>query len=322
MNALEQHIGRLQESLSTFHFPKTPEKLYDPLRYFMTLGGKRIRPVLTTLSAEMLGVDIDEAIPAALTIEFFHNFSLIHDDIMDEAPDRRGNPTVHTKWNRDVAILSGDVLFVEAYNQLCAYSDDRLHPLLNRFNQTAREVCEGQQMDMDFESMDRVSIPEYIEMIRLKTSVLLGCSLEFGAILARANQEVRDSLYQFGVQMGIGFQIQDDLLDLYADPEKFGKQVGGDIIANKKTMLFLQAAQLAGINAPEKWDELMAITDANQKISFAQHLFKEIGAVEATKNSMNAYYNEAIDCLEKVRLLGYNTHTLKQVAENLMVREL
>ena len=238
MQALVTSSQLIETAISNLDLPNSPTNLYDPLRYFMTLGGKRMRPVFTLLAAEMFGKAKEEALPAALAVELFHNFSLIHDDIMDEAPLRRKQQTVHTKWNMPIAILSGDVLLVKAYQELCKQDSRQLADLMEVFNKTAVEVCEGQQKDMDFETQEHVSLEDYIEMIRLKTSVLLGCAMELGAIVADQSIENRNLAYEFGVEIGLAFQIQDDILDLYADPEKFGKQVGGDVLSNKKTFLY------------------------------------------------------------------------------------
>jgi geranylgeranyl diphosphate synthase, type II len=317
-----QTLGSYIETAAVNHrFPDTPANLYDPLRYFMTLGGKRIRPVLTLMSGNLFGVSNAEALPAAMCIELFHNFSLIHDDIMDAAPVRRGKPTVHTQWNSNIAILSGDVLFVEAYRQLAHYTDERLSPLLVRFNETAREVCEGQQMDMDFETQQEVSEEAYIEMIRLKTSVLLGCALEVGAILGRQDETTRKLIYNFGVQLGIAFQIQDDLLDLYADPEKFGKQPGGDILSNKKTLLLLTAQRLAAVNNDPRVETLLNMPADAEKIATAQRLFEELGAVEKVKDVMDSYYRKALSDLDKLPTDAEKKQPLLELAQFLMHRE-
>lgn len=311
----------VEQAATQKKFPATPENLYDPLRYFLSIGGKRMRPILTLMAAQAFGVEKEESIHAGLAIEFFHNFSLIHDDIMDKAPVRRGMQTVHEKWNSSIAILSGDVLLVEAYQQLLAYPDQRLAALLLRFNQTAIEVCEGQQMDMDFEERADVHEDEYIEMIRLKTSVLLGCALEFGAILAHQSEETRKRIYDFGVELGIAFQIQDDILDLYADPEKFGKQVGGDILSNKKTLLMLRAKHLAESNNDPRFDALIQMPSNNDKIEFAKSLFIEIGAVAAVTQVMNDYYNKAMSDLDALPISAEMKAPLIELAEYLLNRE-
>lgn len=311
----------VEQAATQKKFPATPENLYDPLRYFLSIGGKRMRPILTLMAAQAFGVEKEESIHAGLAIEFFHNFSLIHDDIMDKAPVRRGMQTVHEKWNSSIAILSGDVLLVEAYQQLLAYPDQRLAPLLLRFNQTAIEVCEGQQMDMDFEERADVHEDEYIEMIRLKTSVLLGCALEFGAILAHQSEETRKRIYDFGVELGIAFQIQDDILDLYADPEKFGKQVGGDILSNKKTLLMLRAKHLAESNNDPRFDALIQMPSNDEKIEFAKSLFIEIGAVASVTQVMNDYYNKAMSDLDALPISAEMKAPLIELAEYLLNRE-
>ncbi|MFM7472839.1 MAG: polyprenyl synthetase family protein, partial [Crocinitomicaceae bacterium] len=244
MNSIANYINQIESELSNFELPKSPENLYDPLRYFFELEGKRLRPALTLMTAENFGGQGKDALHAAMAVEIFHNFSLIHDDIMDEAPFRRGKETVHTKWNNHIAILSGDVLFVKAYESLAKCEAKYLPVLLNLFNKTATEVCEGQQMDMDFESRESVSEEEYIEMIRLKTSVLLGCAIQFGGIVSDLDEKMQKALYDFGQYIGIAFQIKDDLLDLYGESEKVGKQIGGDVLSDKKTLLSIKAKEL------------------------------------------------------------------------------
>lgn len=317
MKQLDELSSFVEEQIKNHSFPSTPTNLYDPLRYFMTLGGKRMRPILTVMGADLFDIDKTESIHAALAIEFFHNFSLIHDDIMDLAPVRRGKTTVHEKWNANIAILSGDVLFVEAYQELAHYTDDRLPTLLQRFNETAREVCEGQQMDMDFELRTAVTSDEYIEMIRLKTSVLLGCALEFGAILGRQDEEMRKHLYDFGVSLGIAFQIQDDILDLYADPDKFGKQVGGDILSNKKTLLLISALN----TGDSRVQELLDLPATEEKVTLARKLFKELNVVDTVNVVMNNYYSHAMESLHFLKEKGLNTTPLNSLAEFLIRRE-
>src|SRR5690606_31980665 len=214
-----------------------PKSLYDPLHYILSLGGKRIRPILTLAAAQMFSDNYKAAMPQSIAIEMFHNFSLIHDDIMDKAPLRRGKTTVHKKWNTNTAILSGDLLLIKAYEQLAQCKPNYLPEILHVFNKTATQVCEGQQFDMDFETAQTVTVNNYLEMIRLKTAVLLGCSLQIGAIIGAANQNDAQNCYTFGENLGIAFQLMDDYLDAFGNPEKFGKQVGGDILANKKTYL-------------------------------------------------------------------------------------
>jgi geranylgeranyl diphosphate synthase type II len=321
MRDLAVYSTLLENEINQLDFPKTPSNLYDPLRYFMQLGGKRMRPMLTLLGAELFGLQKEAVINAALSVEVFHNFTLIHDDIMDEAPLRRAKETVHTKWNQNIAILSGDVLFVKAYQLLAKQDPKHLAELLNVFNRTAQEVCEGQQMDMDFESRSDVRIEEYVEMIRLKTSVLLGCALELGAIVAEANADDRQHLYDFGQHLGIAFQIQDDILDLYADPEKFGKQVGGDVISNKKTLLNLKAKELANSAQRELLSQLETEQDLILKVSKTRDLFSDIGAREACEVEMKKHYDFAMNSLKQINVADQNKLSLIALADFLMQRD-
>lgn len=321
MQDLAVYSTLLENEINRLDFPKTPSNLYDPLRYFMQLGGKRLRPVLTFLGAELFGLKKEEVLNAALSVEVFHNFTLIHDDIMDEAPLRRAKETVHTKWNQNIAILSGDVLFVKAYQLLAKQNPKHLAELLYVFNRTAQEVCEGQQMDMDFESRSDVSIDEYVEMIRLKTSVLLGCALELGAIVAEASTEDRRHLYDFGQHLGIAFQIQDDILDLYADPDKFGKQVGGDVISNKKTLLNLKAKELANPIQRELLNQLETEQDFILKVSKTRDLFSDIGAREACEIEMQKHYDFAMNSLKQINVADQNKLSLIALADFVMQRD-
>ena len=312
----------LEKEISTFDFPAQPANLYDPLRYFLTLGGKRMRPILTMLGAELFDVSGKKAVNAAIAVELFHNFSLIHDDIMDAAPLRRKKQTVHTKWNTNIAILSGDVLLVKAYQEICKQDTKVLPRLLEIFNRTAIEVCEGQQLDMDFETRNDVSIEEYIEMIRLKTSVLLGCALEMGAVVAEATKEDQELIYSFGEHIGVAFQIQDDILDLYADPEKFGKQVGGDVLANKKTLLLLKANELANPAEIETLNKLSSEANQILKIESTRNLFDKLGVREAARAMMDEHYVIALNALQKISVSDSNKKPLKDLADMLLHREM
>ncbi|TXI87409.1 MAG: polyprenyl synthetase family protein [Crocinitomicaceae bacterium] len=321
MHAIEEQTALLEAQLANLDFPQTPSNLYDPLRYFFTLGGKRMRPMLTLMSAELFGLPKQKALSAALAVEIFHNFSLIHDDIMDEAPLRRKQATLHEKWNQSVAILSGDVLLVKAYQELCKQDSRHLPELLQVFNKTAVEVCEGQQMDMDFETRTNVSIDEYIEMIRLKTSVLLGCALELGAIVADTTSANKALIYEFGQHIGIAFQIQDDILDLYADPMKFGKQVGGDVLANKKTLLVLKAIELASPAELSLFHSLQNESVPQQKIDATRALFDQLGVREAAREMMDSHYKIALRALEQIQVEVTQKLALKNLAEVLFNRE-
>jgi geranylgeranyl diphosphate synthase type II len=318
---LKAYTELVEKKLSDLSLPAKPGNLYDPLRYLLNIGGKRVRPILTLLGAELFGVANDKVINQALAVELFHNFTLIHDDIMDEAPLRRGQSTVHEKWGNNTAILSGDVLMIYAYEQLSLGANDHLKVLFERFNRTAIEVCEGQQMDMDFETREDVTPSEYVEMIRLKTSVLLGCALEFGAIMAGASSEDRKHLYDFGVHVGLAFQIQDDILDLYADPEKFGKQVGGDVLADKKTLLFLLAKENATENQIAELNALKSETDPVIKVEKARSLFDQINARGLCEAEKANHYEEALRSLELINVDPARKNKLKGLAAYLLERD-
>ncbi|MEN9971892.1 MAG: hypothetical protein RIS20_239 [Bacteroidota bacterium] len=320
MNSLETYSKLIEKEISTFSFPSHPQNLYDPLRYFMTLGGKRMRPMLTLMSAKLFQKTAEESMSAALAVELFHNFSLIHDDIMDDAPLRRAKQTVHEKWNTNIAILSGDVLFVKAYEQICNNPPHLIPELLNVFNRTAIEVCEGQQMDMDFETRNDVTSEEYIEMIRLKTSVLLGCALEMGAIIGETSIENRKALYDFGVHLGIAFQIQDDLLDLYGNPEKVGKQVGGDVLANKKTLLSILAKSLASVEQQQKLDSLQKETNQKEKLTQTISIFESLHVQEHCKQEMTKHYSHAMNALRSIST-NESYQELEELAEYLFHRD-
>jgi geranylgeranyl diphosphate synthase type II len=245
MHTIPQLQQIIEDAVKQNKYPNHPKELYEPITYLMALGGKRLRPALLLMATDLFAGDIYKAISPALAIETFHNFTLMHDDIMDKAPLRRGKPTVHIKWSESVAILSGDVMFVEAFKLMIQVEAHILPQVLNVFNDTAVGVCEGQQIDMNFETSTKVSLADYLEMIRLKTAVLLGGALKIGALIGNSTLEDANKLYDFGVNLGIAFQLQDDILDVYGNPEKFGKQVGGDILSNKKTWLLIKALELA-----------------------------------------------------------------------------
>lgn len=318
---LKAYTELVERKLSELSLPAKPGHLYDPLRYLLNIGGKRVRPILTLLGAELFGVSNDKVINQALAVELFHNFTLIHDDIMDEAPLRRGQSTVHEKWGNNTAILSGDVLMIYSYEQLSLGVNDHLKDLFERFNRTAIEVCEGQQMDMDFETREDVTPSEYVEMIRLKTSVLLGCALEFGAIMAGASIEDRKHLYDFGVHVGLAFQIQDDILDLYADPEKFGKQVGGDVLADKKTLLFLLAKDNATDSQIAELNALKFETDPAIKVEKTRSLFDDINARGLCEAEKANHYEEALRSLELINVDPARKNKLKGLAAYLLERD-
>lgn len=279
--------------------------LYHPIEYILSLGGKRVRPVLVLLSGNAFGADKNHLLNAALAIEIFHNFSLMHDDIMDKAPLRRGKPTVHEKWDSNAAILSGDAMIIEAYKQLAHTGEKHLKEMLDLFNTTSLEVCEGQQLDMEFESRTQVSASEYIEMISLKTAVLLGCSLEMGALLGNAEKSDCKHIYNFGKLCGIAFQIQDDYLDAFGNPEDFGKQVGGDILSNKKTYLIIKALELASTPIKKELENIYfedTIQDGDKKVERVLELFLELEIDEIAEKESVRYFQLAKDELDKTSL--------------------
>lgn len=276
-----------------------PMRLYEPVRYILEMGGKRMRPVLVLLAADLYGASSETALPAAMAVEVFHNFSLVHDDIMDAAPLRRGRATVHHKWDTNTAILSGDAMLIKAYQHLEGYAPELFKPLSVLFSKTALQVCEGQQYDMDFENREDVTIPEYLRMIELKTAVLLGCGLRMGALVGGAPLAEQQAIYDFGISLGIAFQLQDDYLDAFGNPETFGKQVGGDIIENKKTFLYLQALGLAPEAEVRELRDLFTIKphDPTAKVDRVCQLFRQCGADKATQNSIAAYTAKAFEQL-------------------------
>ncbi len=320
-------ISYYQDIIAT-HFKalslkKEPRNLYEPIRYILALGGKRLRPVLTLMSAEIFGADYKRALAAATAVEVFHNFSLIHDDIMDDAPLRRGNETVHEKWNINTGILSGDAMLILAYQYFEEYEPKTFRDLAQLFSKTALEVCEGQQYDMDFETRDDVTIPEYLKMIEYKTAVLVGAAMKMGAIVAQTSEENANSIYDFGLNLGIAFQLQDDYLDAFGNPETFGKQLGGDIIENKKTYLYLRALEFASANEKEQLLHLFSIqpSDNTDKINSVKHIFNQTGASAATQKAIEDYTFKALDTLEKMNISPDKKGMLKAFAEKLMNRD-
>ena len=294
-----ERIAAIEQHLSQWEFPAEPTNLYDPLRYFIAIGGKRIRPLFTVLSAELYNIPLQDSLSGASALELFHNFTLIHDDIMDKAPVRRGLTTVHEKWDTNIAILSGDVLMIHAFQALSSYQADVFKRLSLLLNQTAIEVCIGQQMDMDFERIDSVTEANYIEMIRLKTSVLLGCACAFGGIIGGANDSSINSLYEFGENLGIAFQIQDDILDAFGDSAKVGKQVGGDILSDKKTMLYTTFQSTASDSDKAQFLRLSSAAN-DEKISGIKALYEATGVLEYCLKKQLSYQEIAMNQLAKV----------------------
>ena len=321
-----EHIAAYQKQFLDFlnnkKWPSNPERLYAPITYILGLGGKRLRPVLTLMGANAFGQQTTPALPAALAVELFHNFTLLHDDIMDDAPLRRGKPTVHTKWDNNLAILSGDALLIAAYQALEVYEESLYSQLTRVLSKTAIEVCEGQQYDMDFEKRTNVSEGEYLHMIKLKTAVLVGCALKMGALIAGASLKQSEEIYQIGESIGLAFQIQDDYLDAFGDPKSFGKQIGGDIIENKKTMLYYLAIEL-GTDAQKK--ELITLFSTRpqnpvNKIKTSCEIFYKTGAQEACRAKVNYYTNQALDQLKILSLNESGKNEIEKFAKGLMVR--
>ncbi|HET8886337.1 MAG TPA: polyprenyl synthetase family protein [Salinimicrobium sp.] len=302
---------------------KEPRNLYEPISYILNLGGKRLRPVLLLLVADLFSGKYKNALDAALAVEVFHNFSLVHDDIMDAAPLRRGEATVHEKWDVNTAILSGDAMLINAYRLFENYPDAVFKELATLFSTTAIQVCEGQQYDIDFATMEDVSIAQYIHMIEYKTAVLVGASLQMGAIIAESSVECKTAIYEFGKLLGTAFQIQDDYLDVFGDPIDFGKQVGGDIIENKKTYLYLKALEQADEKNKQQLLHLYSINpvDAKGKIDTVKSLFLQSKADEATKNAIQEYTEKAFSVLEKMDLSEAKKEPLRRFGENLMNRQ-
>lgn len=309
----------IENAIPKIAYPANPVNLYEPIKYIMSLGGKRIRPVMVLMATELFTDEVEKAIDVALAIETFHNFTLVHDDIMDNAPLRRGKQTVHEKWGVNNAILSGDVMMVESNKHLSKVDIGVLKPVLDTFNQTAQGVCEGQQLDMEFETRDDVSIEEYIEMIRLKTAVLLGGAMKLGAIVGGADDKNAALLYQFGENLGVAFQLQDDILDVYGDPEKFGKQVGGDIISNKKTFLHLTAKQL--INSEETNVLLGNHESTEQKVSAVTELYNSYGIKQLSNAKMKQYLTKAYQALDALEVAENRKTYLRELTKQIMERE-
>jgi len=319
---LDELLRSVELELEKVGFEHEPKTLYEPAKYLLNIGGKRLRPIVTLLGCGIFS-DPLRAMPQALAVEVFHNFTLMHDDIMDDAPLRRGHKTVHEKWNLNTAILSGDAMLVKSYELLAQCDSAILPELLNVFNKTALQVCEGQQYDMDFETKDNVSEPEYISMIQQKTSVLLGCAIKMGALVGGALADDAEKLYQFGLLLGTSFQIKDDFLDCFGDPEKVGKQVGGDIIANKKTLLLIHALNTAkGKHADELKTWIAASNfDAAAKVEAVKAIYSALKIEEFANAQMDLYYTRALKNLEEVSISAQQKKPLFDFATWLMNRE-
>jgi geranylgeranyl diphosphate synthase, type II len=315
---IEKEINLFSQEL------ESKNNLYKPLEYILQLGGKKIRPTLCLLSCELFGGNHKDAIPAALAIELFHNFSLMHDDIMDNAPLRRGKKTVHENWNNSTAILSGDAMLVKSYQEILKIPSKNLFPILDLFNNTALEVCEGQFLDMEFEKSNEVTIDDYIEMIRLKTSVLLATSLKIGAMIAGADENNCMNLYQYGESLGIAFQLQDDLMDAYADNIYFGKQIGGDIISNKKTYLLLKALNKSNIDQKNQIKLLIATNEKDNndvKITKMKEIYNSLNIPRECEKEIQMYYKKSLQHLDRINISSERKQVLESFATKLMDRK-
>jgi geranylgeranyl diphosphate synthase, type II len=322
MKAIQHYQSQFLAHLEQYNHARTPRHLYDPIQYILGLGGKRLRPTLTLMTTDCFGGDVSASLDAALAIEVFHNFSLIHDDIMDNAPLRRGQQTVHEKWDLNTGILSGDAMLIMAYQLFESYNATQFQQLTALFSKTALEVCEGQQYDVDFETRFDVTIPEYIKMIEYKTAVLVAAAMQMGAIVADATKDAQQQCYDFGRNLGVAFQLQDDYLDAFGDPKTFGKQVGGDIIENKKTYLFLKAMELGTLEIQTKLKALYgnATENLDQKIVRTLHLFEQSGAADTTKQAIQSYTKAAFDVLETIEMDPNKKQLLRDFGSQLMTR--
>ena len=313
----------INNEIAKLNWKREPYGLYEPIEYTLAAGGKRVRPQLAMIACQMFGGKEEEVLPAALALEVFHNFTLLHDDVMDKADVRRGRATVHVKWNENTAILSGDQMLIEAYKMLAGVPADKLSNVLQLFNKMATEICEGQQYDVDFESQEQVAVEEYLKMIRLKTSVLLATALQIGGYIAGANEEQQEALYQFGINVGLGFQIQDDILDVWGDPETFGKAVGGDISCNKKTFVYLEAMKRLGDeaigNELQQWYS-QVLEDNTTKIAAVKEIFEQLDVRTACEKMVEDYTQKALALLNQLPQ-NAATEQLRQLANKLNTRK-
>ena len=313
----------INKEILNLDWKREPYGLYEPIEYTLAAGGKRVRPQLAMIANQMFGGNDEDVLPAALALEVFHNFTLLHDDVMDKADVRRGRPTVHIKWNENTAILSGDQMLIEAYKLLAGVPADKLPRVLQLFNKMATEICEGQQYDVDFESQEQVAVEEYLKMIRLKTSVLLATALQIGGYIAGANEEQQEALYQFGINVGLGFQIQDDILDVWGDPETFGKAIGGDISCNKKTFVYLEAMRRLGDeaigNELQQWYS-QVLEDNTTKIAAVKEIFEQLDVRTACEKVVEDYTQKALALLNQLPQ-NAATEQLRQLANKLNTRK-
>jgi len=324
MKTFDEITELITSEIDQINWSKEPCGLYEPIGYVLSMGGKRIRPALALMACNLFSDDVQPAVNMAIGLEIFHNFTLLHDDIMDRADVRRGKPTVHKKWDDNTAILSGDVMQISSYQFVAQTPIQYLKPVLDLFSQTAVEICEGQQYDVNFENRDDVKPEEYLEMIRLKTAVLLGCALQCGAWIGGAGEKDAQNMYDFGINIGLAFQLKDDLLDVYGDEATFGKKIGGDILCNKKTYMLIHALKLAKGNDALELDKWIKTSDenlANDKIKAVTSLYNKLGIKIICEDKMHDFYIKAIANLEKVSVSENKKQELRKLAEKLMFRK-
>lgn len=325
--AMTQHLSvfenKIQQAINELGLNKEPTSLFEPINYIMSLGGKRLRPILTLMAADLFDGDIDKAVPPALGIELFHNCSLVHDDLMDNATLRRGKPTVHLVWDDNTAILSGDAMITFAYDHITKVPNEILADTFRLFSSTIMEIWKGQQYDLDFETRSDVTEAEYLEMIKLKTAVLIGCSLKMGAIVAGAPAKDADLLYEYGINIGLAFQLKDDLLDVYGNPETFGKNIGGDITSNKKTFLLIKALKKSNPQQKQELEKWLATEqfDASEKINAVKKIYDELNLKSISENLIEKYYLASLDCLAAIDVPEEKKKGLRTLSEDLMYRE-
>lgn len=323
MFAFNDILQKIEQEITRLQFTYPPKSLYDPIEYILSLGGKRIRPALVLMACNLYKENVDTAIKPALGLEVFHNFTLLHDDLMDEADKRRNKPTVHKVWNANTAILSGDAMLIAAYQLIGETEPESLKEILDLFTGTALEICGGQQYDMEFESRTDVTEAEYIEMIRLKTAVLLACALKMGAIMGNAPEADAEALYQFGINIGLAFQLQDDLLDVYGDTATFGKNIGGDILCNKKTFMLINALRLVSDTQKAELNNWIGkkTFDPAEKIAAVTAIYDQLRLKELSEEKIHTYYNQAMNCLASLSVAPEKLNILKGVSARLMNRQ-
>jgi geranylgeranyl diphosphate synthase type II len=324
MNTFNEITQLISTEIDKIDWNKKPYGLYEPIGYVLGMGGKRIRPALTLMACNLFSDNIQQAVSPAIGLEVFHNFTLLHDDIMDKADVRRGQPTVHKKWDDNTAILSGDVMQIASYQFIAQTPENQLKRTLDLFSKTAAEICEGQQYDVEFEHRDNVNADEYLEMIRLKTAVLLGAALQIGSWIGGADDKDAQLLYDFGINIGLAFQLKDDLLDVYGDEASFGKKIGGDILCNKKTYLLIHALENAKGQDAEELQKWLSVLDEKlsfEKIKTVTSLFSKLGVKEICEDKMQFFYTKAVAKLEKVSVFENKKKELRKLAEKLMFRK-